>query len=171
MTNSSLSINRQDYDFTVAQWDELHDLVRGNVDVFNAICVEARRQSCDIEGVLRLADAYRNTRSRARSDHPIGKLEIQLIAQLVEPKTNGEYRRTGIYFANLNSGMPPELIDTAMSGLLDVINDDDIDIDAMIREFLIIHPFIDGNGRTAWLLRTWLRDDWDKPEPLPDYTF
>lgn len=41
--------------------------------------------------------------------------------------------------------------------------------DRWIKDFLDVHPFVDGNGRTAWILRTWLMDEWSYPNVLPDY--
>ena len=36
-----------------------------------------------------------------------------------------------------------------------------------VKEFLDIHPFEDGNGRTAWVLLNWLKIQLNHPEPLP----
>lgn len=41
--------------------------------------------------------------------------------------------------------------------------------DAVIKGYLDIHPFSDGNRRIAWLLRVWLLNQWHSPEPLPNY--
>ena len=38
-----------------------------------------------------------------------------------------------------------------------------------IRQFLVIHPFVDGNGRTALVLYNWLLGTLDDPQKYPDY--
>ena len=45
------------------------------------------------------------------------------------------------------------------------------DIDSLIRALLQIHPWADGNGRTASILRNWMLGTLDNPTPLPDYQF
>lgn len=42
-------------------------------------------------------------------------------------------------------------------------------VDERIKHLLDIHPWQDGNGRTASILRNWLLRQLDTPEPLPYY--
>lgn len=44
-------------------------------------------------------------------------------------------------------------------------------LNALVKEFLWIHPFVDGNGRVAWLLYNYLMGTLDNPLPLPDFNF
>lgn len=41
------------------------------------------------------------------------------------------------------------------------------EIDSLIKQLLDIHPWADGNGRTASILRNWMLNKLDDPEPLP----
>lgn len=43
------------------------------------------------------------------------------------------------------------------------------DADSLIKTFLDIHPFVDGNGRVASILRNIMIGKLDDPEPLPYY--
>lgn len=101
------------------------------------------------------------------------------LAQIIEPSNKGQYRTTPVTFGHVLGGGNPSLISTVMPSWIEFFNvtlgymeigfQRDVTIDAVIKEFLDIHPFSDGNGRTAWLLRVWLLNQWDDPQPLPDY--
>ena len=41
--------------------------------------------------------------------------------------------------------------------------------EGLIKALLDIHPWADGNGRTASILRNWVYGKLDDPEPLPYY--
>jgi hypothetical protein len=41
--------------------------------------------------------------------------------------------------------------------------------DQFVKMFLDIHPFVDGNGRTASILRNWMLGLLQNPQPLPYY--
>lgn len=149
--------------------------------VFTAIQVECDRQQVGIDRVMMLADAYSDAMHLA-ADHgqpfELDFLEREGFAFRIEPKNRGMYRRTPVFFADLSTAMAPSLIPSQMTKWWDRIewlwvncegglHRDDVD--EMIREFLVTHPFQDGNGRIAWLLRVWLLNQWDDPEPLPNY--
>lgn len=180
-----ISPNPLDYNFTPEEWDEMHEACDGTINVFDAVCVEAKRQNCREEGAIYLAWAHAEARDLAKRK-PISEKAISIVAELVEPSTAGQYRRTAVTFASGGSAVAAELVPTAMArwieGLHDAVSEHHMScnpaaqldvkiIDEFIREFLVIHPFKDGNGRTAWILRTWLRNNWFNPEPLPDYDF
>lgn len=149
--------------------------------VLTAIQVECDRQQVGIDRVMMLADVYSDAMHLAIDyGQPFewDFLERDGFAYRIEPKNRGMYRRTPVFFADLSTAMAPSLIPSQMTKWWDRIRLVWTNgqgglhchyVDEMIREFLVIHPFQDGNGRIAWLLRVWLLNQWDNPEPLPDY--
>lgn len=150
--------------------------------VFTAIQVECDRQQVGIDRVMMLADVYMAASElgpRGFHPAPIDFLGREGFAYRIEPKNRGSYRFTPVFFDDLSMGLAPSLIERAMMQWWDRVwamwwptngkDMDTTDVDEVIREFLVIHPFQDGNGRIAWLLRVWLLNQWSDPEPLPDY--
>lgn len=95
------------------------------------------------------------------------------LAVMVEPENYGRYRSIPASFANGSFAIPAGNIPRAMESWSAAVADRSFmgghPVDGLVKEFLDIHPFADGNGRLAWLIRAWLLGQWDKPEPLPDY--
>lgn len=89
------------------------------------------------------------------------------IAKLVEPVVNHHgYRTTPVRFANFNFAMNAASVPRAMSLLVEHgMNDSG----SFVKEFLDIHPFGDGNGRTAAILFNMVVGDLHYPQPLPDF--
>jgi Fic family protein len=86
------------------------------------------------------------------------------------------YRQVEVTFRNVvQPALPADMVPRAMKRLGEQLNrrhDDFIAdkneyADYMAREFLIIHPFTDGNGRVASLVWNYLRGTIANPEPLP----
>lgn len=51
------------------------------------------------------------------------------------------------------------------------ISGDESLCDLYIKQLLQIHPWVDGNGRVASILRNWMLNTLDDPSPLPYYSF
>lgn len=149
--------------------------------IFTAIQIECDRQQVGIDRVMMLADVYMDAMWAAQSGWvPLSSdlLGREGIAYRIEPKNRGSYRFTPVFFDDLSMGLAPGLIERAMDtwerGLVAEWQEslgriEKAEVDRLIRDFLVIHPFQDGNGRIAWLLRVWLLNQWTDPEPLPDY--
>lgn len=74
--------------------------------------------------------------------------------------------------AVFNQGMPAlkaELIESAMQNLIEA--KDDLWPREFVREFLLIHPFSDGNGRVAFILWNALNGTLNKLQSLPELAF
>lgn len=100
------------------------------------------------------------------------------LAFQIEPENLGRYRTTPVSFNGIVGGVGPLNLPYVMRSWIEWFNDEKEDpapdvheanVEGIIREFLDIHPFSDGNGRTAWLLRVWMLNQWDDPQPLPNY--
>jgi hypothetical protein len=152
--------------------------------IFTAIQIECDRQEVGLDRVMMLADVYSDAMHIGMDDLAPREddfLERDGFAYLIEPKNRGQYRRTPVFFADLSTAMAPSLIPSQMTKWwtrLDWVwetrhQSDPMhfreDVDELIREFLVIHPFQDGNGRIAWLLRVWMLHQWEDPEELPNY--
>ena len=141
----------------------------------DAIKVECDRQHVGEDRQEMLYQAYISVRPDAVL--PLHAAFLMNIAAAIEPHNRGRFRTTPVSFNGIVGGVPPENIERAMenwikwynSGLLARLSLRETLVDVVIKEFLDIHPFIDGNGRTAWLLRVWMLNQWDDPQPLPDY--
>lgn len=144
-----------------------------SVEVITSVAIgECRRQQTDFRGLVNLLSAYEVAEFSSRALPTEGS--ILRIAQLIEPTCNENgYRRTPVTFANggwaASWHVIPDAMDTLMDHLFHVETSEDIH--EWTRQFLQIHPFIDGNGRTAWILFNWLRGSLLQPRPLPDFNF
>jgi hypothetical protein len=154
-----------------------------------AIKIECDRQHVGEDRQEMLYSAYDITRFMSRL--PLTTTIMWARAGEIEPDNGGQYRTTPVTFNGTVGGVSPDSIPRVMKNWIAYFNDllpwvaiyqnsstthSDVerkmaeeDVDKVIKEFLDIHPFTDGNGRTAWLLRVWLLNQWDDPQPLPDY--
>lgn len=143
----------------------------------SAIKVECDRQGVGEDRQAMLWFAY-NTLYDLR-DQPLTKDTLTLVADNIEPGYQGQYRVTPVYFNEVVGGVHPDNIPRSMESWMEWFNREleysrpeesgTEATEAVIREFLDIHPFSDGNGRTAWLLRVWMLNQWEDPQPLPNY--
>lgn len=80
------------------------------------------------------------------------------------------YRQTPVTFQNGGGSCSPGAVSDAMNSLFSALLwIDNKDVDSWIKDWLWIHPFEDGNGRTASILRNWMLGTLDSPTDLPDY--
>lgn len=100
---------------------------------------------------------------------------METLGSFVEPaKNHNGFRKTPVTFSNGGSSAPASEIPRLMINLRDAIGYGPWDnhegvIDRLVKEFLWIHPFADGNGRVAYLLYNYLSGTMDSPKPLPYY--
>jgi hypothetical protein len=135
--------------------------------ISEACLVECNRQGVGPVEHQQLIDTYYHM---AEEIHPVGHLYLESVLWLgamIEPEKASGLRRTPVTFANGTTGLNPDLIPRALESLF--AHREDMSVDEFIKEFLIIHPFTDGNGRTAFVLYNLLMDNPRVPVALPNY--
>jgi hypothetical protein len=129
-------------------------------------CVkECERQHVGLDRLGRLIEgvAY----AQQRSDRLPQEGDVLHLAGLIEPTTAGIYRRTPVVVNSGGHATGWRDVPEATARLFAYL-DEDSDPVEVTRAFLAIHPFIDGNGRVAFILLNWLGHSLDDPAPLPD---
>lgn len=158
------------------------------MDLIDYIYDECHRQHVTNYGDF--ANGWQLARDFIKADNAYNfALLVQGIAREVEPDVN-RYSWHGPCFDNLRtshvgfmhggSAAPPgevrEWFDRWCELAYDVIiltgNTHELydrDVDEFIKSLLDIHPWSDGNGRTASILRNWMLNTLNDPIPLPFY--
>jgi hypothetical protein len=109
--------------------------------------------------------------------------DICTIGAFVEPDVNTSwwktedlevnFRRIPVVFRNGGTATGHPLIFSALRRLTELADsigqDGGITVDEYVTQLLYIHPFVDGNGRTASIVYNWLSGSLMDPVPLPDY--
>jgi len=131
---------------------------------------ECVKQQVGLDRFSFLVEAYRYALNAADMHSRLHE-HIQTINSIIEPANNGSFRRIAVRFPDFSVAVDAKEIPEAMSRLVEVsIAAQQANMqDRWIKDFLDVHPFVDGNGRTAWILRTWLMDEWSYPNALPNY--
>ena len=115
---------------------------------------------------------------------------LMTIAQLVDPDTNQHLyngpniRKSEVGFLSGGSASSARNVQRHFDRWCNIltfeVNDfggnifeyfdgDDRLVDQYVMHLLQIHPWADGNGRTASIFRNWCLQTLDDPSPLPDY--
>lgn len=130
---------------------------------------ECERQQVDLFALARLLDAYNFVYLHWPPDEQIGMGHILQLGANIDPEKANHLRRTPVTFQNGGTSANHQDIYDLLKSRITDLNNQHIEIDEFIREFLWIHPFEDGNGRTAWVLMNWLYKSMDFPIPLKEY--
>lgn len=133
-----------------------------------ACLVECNRQGVGAAERQQLMYAYYSMLQNAKTESPsFSSGTVLSWGKIIEPIKAHGIRRTPVTFANGTTGFNPTLIQQAMDSLF--ANRENMTVDEFVKEFLIIHPFHDGNGRTAFVLYNALTGNPTEPVALPDY--
>jgi len=140
------------------------------VAVGTACAVECKRQMVGLPELGFLLEAYNwlyNYTDRVTVE------TFEILGSFVEPgKNRNGFRRVPVTFANGGSSANASDIPRLMISLRDGIADlGQFGVNEIVRQFLWIHPFADGNGRVGFLLYNYLQGTLDSPLALPDYNW
>lgn len=126
---------------------------------------ECVRQGVDLHALTNLLSGYEHA-YRMRNRLPTVESVVTL-GSLIEPDRNHNgFRVVPVTFANLTTAVEPRLVPGAVDRMMRFL---DWHADGVAKAFLDVHPFIDGNGRVAWILLNWIDRTLDDPRPLPEY--
>lgn len=132
--------------------------------------LECIRQHVGLDRVSYLISAYHKALALSKVSHLPNEAQMLELAGQLEPYNRGAYRYTPVVFNSGGSAAPASAVPSAMMRLFSNL-DETVDPGEFTRAFLSIHPFADGNGRTAFIIYNWLNKSLESPEPLPEFHF
>jgi hypothetical protein len=141
------------------------------MNVNDYIAHETERQSGTIREALGMCRAWRDW-----SDRKPGLVTESMLmgaASFINGQTG--YRKVPAVFDQGMPALEASLIPRAMGNLFEYVERETPGYalsvndfaDYVTKEFLLIHPFADGNGRVGSLLWNFLRGTINDPEPMP----
>ena len=138
------------------------------VNIVNYCANECHNQRSGEKSVARMIEAYNQALLSRDCGEELNESLILKLARTIDNRNDRGYRQTEVTFQEVI--VPPtkaQLVPQAMERLLE--NMDGATVDEFVRTFLVIHPFVDGNGRCAAILHNYLNGTLDAPQPLPIY--
>lgn len=133
---------------------------------------ECERQKVGVFEFINLIDAV-DYISGLHIDHrPINLSTFIYLGRIIEDKNGNRLRSTPVTFASGGSSASPsmvrELMETLWANIPPVYSPIEL-VDEWIKQLLWIHPFVDGNGRSAWIMQNYLTGKLFNPDPLTDH--
>lgn len=129
---------------------------------------ECNRQGVSEDALIRLLQAHEY--AVRHHDRLPTAADVREVAYLIEPTINANgYRQRPVSFANLLTTATewpyiPETVDRIMGH-----SDWATDPAALTKALLDCHPFLDGNGRMAWVIYNWHARQLGDPLALPEF--
>lgn len=145
-----------------------------SIDQIAWMGLEVERQKAGASSVVGMARAVELIYNLDNFDDGEATLTFDILTEMNAHVTMGVakdgFRDTPVVFQNGGSSASASEIPNALENLFSAIPTlDHEDVNMWIRHYLWVHPFEDGNGRTASIIRNWLLQTLDNPTPLPDY--
>lgn len=140
-----------------------------SIDQIAWMGLEVERQKAGASAVVGIARAVELIYNIDEKDFTFDVL-TEMNAHVTMGMVRDGFRDTPVVFQNGGSSSSASEIPNALENLFSAIPTlEREDVNMWIRHYLWVHPFEDGNGRTASILRNWLLQTLDNPTPLPDY--
>lgn len=131
---------------------------------------ECIRQHVGIERLSTLLKGYEHAAKHIKTREGLierGYEELTYLAGIVEPDNNGRFRNSPVTFRDGGTAARASEIERLLFSLY--AHGDALTAEEWTKQFLWIHPFVDGNGRTGWVLYNLLNGTLDDPLPLPEF--
>lgn len=129
---------------------------------------ECIRQHVGLDRLVTLLDAYDNFSLHTRQSFLEEGVEaILMLAGQVEPDNGGRMRTTPVTFLQGGTAAPAQQVPSTLNSLVE--HAEHYTTEEWMKEFLWIHPFTDGNGRTAWVIWNIFNGTMDNPTTLPKF--
>jgi hypothetical protein len=129
---------------------------------------ECHNQRSGEKSVARMIEAYNIALLYRDCGDEISESMICELACTIDPRNANGYRLTPVTFdQGVVEAAKPEHIQRQMELLLE--EGGKLTVDEWVKQFLIIHPFEDGNGRVAAIIYNFLDGMLDAPQEMPDY--
>ena len=137
----------------------------------DAFTKECDRQSVGPLRVMDLANAWYLI-FISNADRIMSLPIIMSLGKLIEPEANNFWwRQTEVIISTGSKPgeepAPAKEVPSRMERWWDL--HEHMTTDEAVKEFLIIHPFADGNGRAAFLIQNWLDNTLKRCQPLRDH--
>lgn len=136
-------------------------------NVVNRVMEECVKQSVGVERAKTLIEGYNKFSEDLQNNVPIDYKYIEKLAGVVEPDNRGRYRSTPVTFVSGGSSANHNDVERLMFNLYEY--GDQLSADEFTKQQLWIHGFVDGNGRTAWLVYNWKNSSLRNPVSLPRF--
>lgn len=149
---------------------------------FDYVVHETERQSGTMREAVAMARTLVMFQTQYNNGFRLNATMIKAAAGLIK-NNDGEHRKVPAVFNQGTPAVPPgPQLERAMERWYDLINSSQVDApsvhalfpgsprdiaDYVTREFLLIHPFADGNGRVGSLVWNFLNESIGDPEPMP----
>lgn len=138
------------------------------VHIATRAVAECERQHVGLERLHTLLAGYEYAVNHATD--PFTYEFIMTLGGLVEPDNQGRSRITPVTFTrSVSKAANHAEVDRLLGNL--ITYGDEMSAEEWLKQFLFIHPFVDGNGRTAWVLYQMLKGTLEDPLPLPYFDF
>lgn len=110
-----------------------------------------RQRVTDLKFVGNIVAALALAESRGLTPSTITIDDVKDVGKAVAPASAGWWRKTPVTFASGGSAASAQNVPRLMGNLVEMGRD--LSTDEWVKEFLDIHPWEDGNGRTAAVLQ------------------